>query len=231
MNAEDVILLAAGQYNDTAFARIKESSADGQPNWLDWLNDAQRAVVLVRPDANSVIANIGLVAGTKQAVPASYTRMLGVTRNMGADGNTPGKTIRLIDRQTLDDYNRDWHNDTAASSVEEIVYDDKKTPTVFYTVPPMSGATQIEAQLAKLPSNIAVPGDPIELSDVYVPPMVEWMLYRAYSLQAQAQGLTQRAAGHYQSFFNLLGVKLRGDFFFSSRQTGQYPLGAPNAPG
>jgi len=230
VNALEVIALCAREYNDVAYARIFKSAADGSPNWLDWLNDAQRAVVLVRPDANSSTEAIALVAGTKQSIPASALRLLGVTRNMGAGGATPGKTVRLIDRNTLDDLNRDWHNSTPAAEVEEVIYDEKKAPRTFYVSPPLSGVAYIEVEVSKLPTDVTDPDvGVISLPDTYAGPLQAWMLHRAYGMQTQAQNMFQRSQFYFSSFFNQLGVKLRGEMFFGAATPGQFPMGGGNA--
>jgi hypothetical protein len=233
VDAIDVIELCAREYQDVAYQRIFKSPATGSPNWLDWLNDAQRAIVLVRPDANAAVESIPLVAGTKQAIPATALRLLGVTRNMGADGLTAGPTIRLIDRGTLDDLNRNWHTATAGSSVDEVVYDEKKAPRSFYVTPPLSVARYIEVELSKVPTDVTDPdAGTIALADIYAGPMQAWMLHRAYGMQTQALNMFQRSQFYFTSFFNQLGVKIRGEMFFGAATPGQFPsTGAANAGG
>jgi len=61
-------------------------------NALGWLNDAQRAIVIVKPDASTVIRSITLVPGTKQSIAG--LKLMSVVRNMGASGSTPGRGPR-----------------------------------------------------------------------------------------------------------------------------------------
>lgn len=219
MKALTLINLCAREFQDTAFARIAKSGATGA-NWLDWLNDAQRAVVLVRPDASAVTENIILVAGTKQTLPAARERLLDVTRNMGA-GSTPGKVLKFIDRPALDDVNPDWMTAASASPVREVIYNDKKDPLTFWVNPPAVANWRIEAVMSASPTDVTDPdnGD-IDLGDLYAPPMQEWMLYRGYSMNVQAPGYLQRAGGHFGAFFNLLGVKIRSEMFTAANAPG-----------
>ena len=46
-----------------------------------WINDAQREVALIKPDAAAMNETIPLVAGTKQSIPALGNRLLRVVRN------------------------------------------------------------------------------------------------------------------------------------------------------
>lgn len=234
MLAITLINLAARDYQDIAFARIARdqtsASATNMADWLSWLNESARAIAAVRPDASSVIQSFKLAPSTtKQAIPAGSERLLGVTRNLGADGVTVGRVIRFSeDRQLLDEANRDWHTATPASPVREVIYDEKKNPKVFWVTPPALGTDwYIELILLQdtvdiIPANVTT--DPFQLADSYGPASVEWMLYRAYAMQSQSTGLWQRALGHFQAFFNILGVKLKGEIWVGPKSPEGYPI-------
>jgi hypothetical protein len=178
---------------------------------------------LVRPDANSVVQAVLLAAGTRQTLPVGALRILSAVRNMGSTGTTPGRVITMGDRASQDAANPDWHSAPTGTAVREIFYDDKVAPLTFFVRPsiPASPAVYIELALSKAPTDVtdANTGD-ITVSDVYSPPLQAWMLYRAFMLQTQATNVMQRGAGHFQSFFNLLGVKLRADMFASPNRGG-----------
>jgi hypothetical protein len=220
-----LINLCAREYNDTSFARVAKAPSGNTANWLDWLNDAQRAVVLARPDAAGVTQNITLVDGTKQALPAGSVKLLGVVRNRGVAGTQAGRTIVLIDRDTKDASSKTWHSKTASVTIDEVIYDDRRSPLTFYTDPPATAGTQIEVELAKSPTDVtdADAGD-ISLPDTYAPAMEAWMLFRAYAMNTQSTGQLQRAGGYFTQFFNLLGVKARGEMWDSAYARGQLPL-------
>ncbi|SVD59796.1 uncharacterized protein METZ01_LOCUS412650, partial [marine metagenome] len=55
---------------------------------LRYMNDAQREIVNLRPDSSSVSANIALVVGTAQTLPAAGLRLIKVVRNMSAAGGS-----------------------------------------------------------------------------------------------------------------------------------------------
>lgn len=48
-----------------------------------WVNDAQREIALLKPDATAVNETVEMVTGTKQEIPAAGNRLLDVVRNMG----------------------------------------------------------------------------------------------------------------------------------------------------
>jgi len=108
--AQDLINDIAAELSDPQFVTW---SAD---ELLAYLNAATLRVCLVRPDASSSVESLQLVAGTKQSIPATARRLLGIDRNMGADGSTPGKVITSTDKRSMDLYNPNWHKDTAKAS-------------------------------------------------------------------------------------------------------------------
>lgn len=234
MKAITVINLCAREYNDVAFERIARdatsASRTNQPNWLDWLNDAQRTTVLVRPDAGSVTQAVKLIAGTKQPLPAGGQLILDVTRNMGADGLTPGRTIRLVEDEMKGDTNRDWHTAADAGAVREVVYNDKKDPLTYYVSPPAVNK-YIEMVLCMVPTDIAdanVTTADLGVSDLYAGPVQAWMLHRAYGMATNAPTNVEKSWRYFSSFFNQLGVKLRGELFAAAQGLGErmQPKGA-----
>lgn len=224
MLASTLINRCALEYGDVAQVRITPA------NWLDYLNDAQLATVLVRPDANAVLESYKLAAGTKQALPTNGLRLLDVVRNMGADGSTPGRTIRWVETDVMDSTDPLWHTRTPATPVREAYYNDKRDPLVFYVNPPVPSSPNvfIELTTSKAPAAItdAVSGV-TGLSDVYAPALSQWMMYKAYALATQAVNQFQRAQFYYNSFFNVLGVKLKGELYFAANSAGMLPSNIP----
>lgn len=177
---------------------------------LEWLNDAQRAVAMARPDASTLTHSVTLVAGTQQTITG--LRFMTAIRNMGADGVTPGRAIRLVERGAKDESDPYWHAETASTEVLEVIFD-ARTPKIFYASPPIpnSPVVQIEISEAVNPANVADVGDPITLDDIYSSAMIEWILYRFFSRDSEETPNIQRAISHFQAFFNLLQTKLQVD--------------------
>jgi hypothetical protein len=220
MQAITLINLCAREYQDVLFERITKAK------WLDYLNDAQRAIVLVRPDANSVTAAVQLAAGTRQTLPAAALRLLDASRNMGSQGTTAGDTIRFAEREVHDIVSRSWHKSAPTPVVREIFYNDKNDPRAYWVYPPVPSGTAvfIEITTSNVPTEVTdADNGAITLSDVYAAPMQHWMLYRVYLLATQALNQFQRAQFYFSSFFNLLGVKARNDMFFSPNEPAVLP--------
>ena len=118
---------------------------------LKWLNLGQDAIVLLKPDAKTVITQTQLVAGTMQTLPdgsptyqdasAQTLRagllLLTLTRNLGEDGLTPGRSISIVDQELMNSINPLWHQDTAGEEVLHYMYNEK-IPKVFFVTPPIS---------------------------------------------------------------------------------------------
>ena len=72
---------------------------------LGWLNDAQKQITVMSPNATNKVATIQLAAGTRQSIPSDGWTLLDVIRYMGTTGNTPGRVPRIISQQVLNDFN------------------------------------------------------------------------------------------------------------------------------
>ena len=177
---------------------------------LEWINDGQRAICNLRPDASSVNHSVTLVPGTKQAVTGR--RLFAVIRNMGVDGLTPGAAIRLVDKKIKDEFEPDWHTETVATVIDEYLYD-PRNPKVFYVSPPVHGSTvvQVEITEATNPTDMALTTDAISLDDVYATALIEWVCYRFFGRDSQNTPNHSRAVTYLRSFYGLLDKKLPVD--------------------
>lgn len=200
----DVINRASIILQDGSHVRYPEAEL------LKFFNDAQREVVLHRPDAKMVTADYDCVAGSKQTLPATGLRLIDVVRNKD------GRAITQVDRKILDETLPNWH-ETAASSnkIEHYVYD-PAAPKVFYLYPKATADFDIEIVYSEAPaditiSNFATDTQVISVDDVYAGPLLDFVLMRAYQKDSEYAGNSQRAQMHYQSFQTSLGMKIQID--------------------
>lgn len=187
--------------------------------WLDYLNDAQRMIVLLRPDASYSIEPIKLVAGTHQTLPANGLRLLDVIRNMGIAGTTPGKIITLVKMRDMDLFDRSWHTRTGKTEIKNYMLDER-TPKDFYVTPPVSATVNvyIEIKMSVMPTEIVnIATDSIALSDIYLPVIRMWMLHRAFGKESDSPGSAAESQAYAQAFYNALGVKFKVDSGFSPK--------------
>lgn len=172
---------------------------------LSWLNDGQRALVGLKPDAYVKNETVAMVAGTKQSAPSGANGPVAVVRNMG-NGSTPGPSVSPISITTLDSLIPDWHN-TTANSVTRFYMTDPGNSKTFYVYPPQPGTpTSLELVYPCLPADVPMITDPITLSDEYATALMDYVLFRSFSKETEA-GSDARAAAYYNKFVLAIGAK------------------------
>ncbi len=164
---------------------------------LGYLNDGQRAIVAVIPEANSVTQNLTLVAGSRQTLPTGANMLLEITRNMGATGTTPGRMLKLVDRAVLNESNPAWQSDPTATTTTLYMYN-LRDRYAFYVYPQATAGQMLEAVLSMIPTDIVEPAV-ISISDIFQPALLDYILWRAYSKDAPYAS-ANKAAPYFQSF-------------------------------
>lgn len=212
-----IIMKAAKELNDEAMVRWQEDE------WVGWVESGEREIVTLKPDALTEIVNLTLVPGTKQTITG--IKVLDVVRNMGTGGTTPGAAIRGVRREILDLLDPNWHSATANTVVKFSTVNEPESQ-VFYVFPPQpsTGNQVVEVMQTKSPTPIASPAGAqvISLDDLYEPALVDYCLYRAMMKEAEESATSaQRAAAHYQSFLNAIGVRTQGEGRVQEKPTGQ----------
>lgn len=206
---------------------------------VHWLNDAQVALVKYLPGAAARVDAIKLVAGTRQSIaviqaanckpgdgstpsaPIYGTLMLNPRRNMGSDGLTPGRSIRMVDRDVLDSQTPNWHTVTGAD-VSSVVFD-PLTPRYFYVSPAVPNATDRWIEIAYNAAPIAIPNvasvgseaylasgastTTISVDDEHVDDLVDYVVARA-NLKDAKYADPAKAIAHTNRFLGSLNAKV-----------------------
>lgn len=201
--AKDLIKTIVDQVND-------QLVDDGFVRWpkaklIEAFNDAQRAIVLIRPDANVVEADLTCVVGTKQTLPEDGIRLVDVRSNQA------GNAIKYRKREEIVELYPDWYS-TKDSIAEAFMYDERQ-PKRFFLFPGVADQEVIEIVYSQTPP-LRLESDydagKADLDNIYSNAIVEYMLYKAhskdfeYSEQAKAQT-------HYQMFSAIMGMKSEAD--------------------
>lgn len=223
LTAKYIIDKAVIQLNDLSAARWSRAEL------LQWLNDAQRTIVMISPNSSNKVSVVSLVAGTQQSIPSDGWTLLDAYRNMGADGATPGRVLRFISKELLDGFNPDWHSGTKQKVVKNIIFD-PQNQTKFWVYPPSDGTGTIEVNYAQVPPALSAETDVIGLNDILQAVILDYMLYRACSKDAEYAAGMQLATGYWQSFTNGLGLKAEAEVQNSPNQSLQ-PTKSPSTPG
>lgn len=199
--------IKAGRIFDRAVLLLHDSTNIRwtESELLEWLNEAQREIVLLKPDAYSLTEAVQTAVGTKQALPAAGTMLLEVIRNMGVAGSTPGQVVRLSPRRVLDDQIPGWHSATGSAVTQHWTYEPEVNPRAFYIYPQSLGTHYLEICYAKSPEDVATAEDEITLDDIYSPALLNGILYRAYAKDADYAANAQRANQARVEFLQLIG--------------------------
>jgi len=201
-----------------------------EPELVAWLNDAQLAVAKYMPQACSRVDVVRLAPGTKQSIesisaaaiipgdgssPANVTgvALLDVRRNMGANGTTPGKVLRIVDREILDSISPEWHTKTGVPN--QYVFT-PTTPKVFYVSPGVTGTVWVELAFIAVPKLIVSNGsfgydgnstETISVADTYSDDLINYILARAYMKDAEFAANQQLAAAHTALFTSSINAQ------------------------
>lgn len=196
---------------DTAGIRWSETN-----ELVKWVNDAQREIALLKPDATSTNTTVTLVDGTKQTIPSDGNRLLRVIRNMSAaSSGNGGRAIRLVARDVLDTQTPTWHDpdvtgDAAhAAVVKNYVYDEQD-PKNYYVFPGVTGDAYIEIVYSKNPATVTA-SDDLGVDDIYANAVMNYALYMAYMKESEVAANAQRASSHYNLFTQAIAGKAQVD--------------------
>jgi len=173
---------------------------------LGWLNEAQRDICAIYPDLCATTANITLVAGTKQSLPAGGAALLKVIRNMGVGGASPGNAMRKVPQEILDSQVPAWHSQSTVTDLKHYIYD-PRAPHVFYVYPPSVASNVIEALYSVAPTEMATLATVITIDDVWAGALLDGVLYRAYSKDLAEVGNADRAMLHKAAFDSAMTTK------------------------
>lgn len=206
--------------------RVEDVLQDSNIRWprielQNWMNESYLAITLARPDANAKSGTFTCVAGTRQVLTAEFPsalRLLDVTRNMASTSSY--RVIRLVARSVLDDQRPGWHAETGTVNIQHYTFDPRQ-PKEFFVYPPATTAAEVEVVYTDSPGSHTLSEsdlDPegtnaevIKLDDIYMSPIIDWVLYRAYSKDAEYGANEQRAQASYAAFNAALNTKNQVD--------------------
>lgn len=203
---------------------------------VSWLNDGQRAIAKYLPYSCVRVDSIKLRPGTKQSIESiasgdivpgdgsSATQVFGImiqaiTRNMGSNGTTPGRVIRLIDRETLDASYPGWHLAANAGAPTQYCFD-PRTPKIAYVSPPVPSTGTYWAEFNYLADPPPITGSgfgfdgssavKVSIDDRYVDDLVNYILARAYMKDAEYAEDVSLSGIHTNLFVQSLNAQVAG---------------------
>ncbi|MFB5948381.1 phage adaptor protein [Klebsiella pasteurii] len=199
----DVLGRVNTQLRDPGFIRWTKSEL------LGYFNDAVRAVALKRPDATSSIIAFTCAAGVRQQLPDTVYQLIDIA------GQDTGRVIVSADRVTLDTADPMWRTTTGEDTAEAWLYN-PALPQYFMLYPGVAAGVGLELAVSLYPTEIVLDDlddeDPVEMpiNDIFINPVVDWCLYRAFSKDAPGQD-DNLAKQHLQNYNDAMGIKNKVD--------------------
>lgn len=177
---------------------------------LGWVNDAQVAIVKLKPGANNKIVAMKLQPGARQAIPDDGWLLLEITRNLGSDGSTPGQMIQLVSRDLLNRFNMSWYSDTNSAVTKNYMFTLQDQPS-FYVYPPSDGTGYVEVNYSFFPPELTDEDDVISIRDIYYTAIIDYVAYKALMKDSEEGANGQIAERYYSAFMAELSIKDEGE--------------------
>jgi hypothetical protein len=186
---------------------------------VQWLNDAQTAAQMLRPEVTETVASTTLNPGSMQdlltfigVLPKDPVKIMKLSRNMSTEGRF--RAPRLVSRSIMDVVKPDWQSSPPATDCVNYMVDDNM-PGMFWVYPPAPAPTdltppmQVELYYSAKPLPLQLPdpnalwsdvkGD-ISVRDRFAFLLVDYVLYRAFMKDAEFGGNGARAKTHFDIF-------------------------------
>lgn len=208
MKVRDITDRVTALYNDTDLVRLS------MKQYLQFLDDAINHIISMRPDAWVKVNVVKLKPGVRQSIPDEAYSLIDIYCNVKSDSNGTvvyGEPVFQVERKDLD-YFSDWRSVTPSDVVYEFVYD-RKTPRQFLVNPPVASNADVRVEMAysypyvtfaDMNQDEALWSD-ISLMGNFKTPIIDYMLYLAYSTDSTSANDRQIAQQYLQSFYQALG--------------------------
>lgn len=228
MKVKDILDRAAALYNDVEYIRVSES------HYLKFLDDALNQLVLSRPDSHVKNETVKLVRGTKQELPEDGYTLIDIYMNkkLTDDGTFENyRPVTHVKREDMDHFS-DWQspNIRAYDKINEFAYD-PRSPRIYW-VSPTVGDTDIYVEMdysygftkyGEMQVEVAREQE-IDLSDVFLGPILAYMLYLLYSTDSTSVNDRQIAAQYLQTFFQSVGMEYNANQTVIPKADGNIPV-------
>ena len=182
---------------------------------INYLNEAIRATILVKPDAYPVRGAVTPAAGLVQTLPADGVALIDILYNTtGAK-----RAITVCGIEMLQEANRFWPAATQQAEAENYAYD-PRDPRRYLLFPPNNGAGSIYMIYGGTPAALTSDSDALPLTDVYQPALLAYVLSRCYAKNSQRQDLT-KASAYRAEWGQFLGMKSQAQITVAPKVSAQ----------
>jgi len=178
---------------------------------VDHLNVGQREIVRLRPDQKATTTAVTLTSGFRHTLPDGASTLIDIPNNRTGRF----RRITKVDMVQLDAVMPDWRSRAAAAEIIHFMHD-LREPRVFYTYPPAANAL-VDMVHSVLPTDVPTPTGPmashvsgmIDLSAQWADALLNFVLFKAHSKDAEFGGNSQMAASYLGLFNAAVGSQLQ----------------------
>jgi hypothetical protein len=176
---------------------------------LECLNEAVRALCVVKSDAYVLTEYVGLAEGTVQSLPQDGIALIDIFENQASK-----RRVTQVDLELLDETSRFWPAGATTTDVKHFAAD-PRDKTQFRVYPPNDGYGSVYATFGANPDPMAF-SDALSVGDHYEPPLVQYALGAAYRRNTQRQDLG-KTQGYTQAFLTMLGLSAQTQIALAPR--------------
>lgn len=170
-----------------------------------YLNDGQRELVVARPDETTRTFEATLVQGAEQQLPAAAMLLVDVPRNAAGRRTAIEKT----DRRLLEAVQRDWQSMAGATEFVHFMHD-MREPRLFLMYPPAKAGAKVVLTCSMFPQDVPADGaGPIGVADQWANALRHYVVFRAFSKDAEYAANATLAASHLALFNSATGAQLQ----------------------
>lgn len=197
-------------------AHVQLQDADGI-RWpayelVGWINDAQRAYLVQRPDQKCTTQAVSLTVGFRQAIPTEAMVLMDISNN--STGSM--RRITKVDMLVLDSVLPTWRSTTASLQITHFMHD-LREPRSFQVYPPAASGAQVDMTYGLYPTDLTIPSGTsasavtgnLDLPDHAAEAVLNFVLHKAYSKDAEFGGNSQLAASYLALFNATTGSQLQ----------------------
>jgi hypothetical protein len=154
---------------------------------MRFMSAACRQIVMLRSEANTIeVVHTVADSTPRRTVPADGISLVDVIANIDHLG-VISSAIKRVEIDVLDAVDPDWRYIVTGTPDVDRYYSefafDEREPTAFWLYPRPATGKNCQISYAKLPAVLAATTDQLELSAGYDPPIVEYALWRALSME------------------------------------------------
>lgn len=198
MIAKDVISRVRTILKDsTSFERWSENEL------FAWLQDAVDEIGNVKPDETTELLTIELDNNNRQRLPQTIRQLVRLERNVD------GLRINKADRYALTSCENLYHPLNESSEIYDY-WQDSASSREYWVYPKPRSGVRIEGYFSLYQPEINNLDDQLRIQPAYRMALVDYVLYRAYSKDAEYADNARLASMYAEAFTNKTGIRIQG---------------------